>query len=855
MKTYDYCTNATELLLNLELYIRSLSQRGPTFMSVYLENFAAKIMGIFYNYEFINMNYRHKNFARIDLYNEEYNHAVQFTTERNNSEKVIKSIENSSRFHKITVFFFNSKKTETIIKHVKEKGLWKDNVEVISLYDILSLIEQEPDKARELSDICDLWIKDLDKINLDIIEILNTEMLKLIQANKNSKKYIPEIYIPEVKLKKLCRFFVDKEYADNKLLFNINHYFSSDYIDKISQLEVVFKDGKRISYLNDCDIRSELEARIISPSLIDVVVRKLNNFVKLSSGFGYGGNSVYLEGREVPYYEVHAKYQNSLGFTVDNDLFNHSLSDKKYFFIVKDAGQGKTNFLCDFCENVLAKRRIPTIYINVNQLTGTLWNKIKDHLSFSLNTDFHNAFTLLKEYCEVTAKKLIIVIDGLNEKNNLPVFRNEVLELYRNIEEFNFVKIIATSRNLAYDSFFKDFKDESFGSLIFENIESYEHIYGRKDDEFRNKVFEKYKAYFNFTCYISKSAKNRLTNDLLLLRLFSEVYENNSDSIVNDIYLFELFNDYIKKRSKELLLRGKIKRTDDLNDVLKKIASVLIETREVNAFSYSGFTSEEKDLIDTIVEEDILIKTNESKNDFGVFNNSTFCFTYDEYRDYLISLVLLKYTEDEFKKMLEYMDQNSERFDGVLKYLFIVCKTYQNSKMSFIESTINYNKIYSNNIFSVKDEALNEEDIALINHSMHDPKMKWIFSYICRRLDTQSYKKLSILNVVACYLEGHYNSYQWKDLFIEKDFYTGKLSGLLIDLIKEKKNDTTPNEVYGMILFLCTFGYFVTWEISEYIEWLYQSYPDAFENSIDRIVAEYPLFRSIAIAFSEEVKE
>jgi len=200
MKTYDYCTNATELLLNLELYIRSLSQRGPTFMSVYLENFAAKIMGIFYNYEFINMNYRHKNFARIDLYNEEYNHAVQFTTERNNSEKVIKSIENSSRFHKITVFFFNSKKTETIIKHVKEKGLWKDNVEVISLYDILSLIEQEPDKARELSDICDLWIKDLDKINLDIIEILNTEMLKLIQANKNSKKYIPEIYIPEVKL-------------------------------------------------------------------------------------------------------------------------------------------------------------------------------------------------------------------------------------------------------------------------------------------------------------------------------------------------------------------------------------------------------------------------------------------------------------------------------------------------------------------------------------------------------------------------------------------------------------------------------------------------------------------------------
>ena len=72
-------------LITLETQIQATSQRGATSLSVYLENFCAKLLEIYYGYGFINLNYEKKNIKGIDLYNSEKNHAVQITSERNNS--------------------------------------------------------------------------------------------------------------------------------------------------------------------------------------------------------------------------------------------------------------------------------------------------------------------------------------------------------------------------------------------------------------------------------------------------------------------------------------------------------------------------------------------------------------------------------------------------------------------------------------------------------------------------------------------------------------------------------------------------------------------------------------------------
>ena len=78
-------SEATKVTLQaLENQVQVASQRGATSLSVYLENFCAKLLGIYYGYGFINLNYKKKNIKGIDLYNSEKNHAVQITSERNN---------------------------------------------------------------------------------------------------------------------------------------------------------------------------------------------------------------------------------------------------------------------------------------------------------------------------------------------------------------------------------------------------------------------------------------------------------------------------------------------------------------------------------------------------------------------------------------------------------------------------------------------------------------------------------------------------------------------------------------------------------------------------------------------------
>ena len=63
-------------LITLETQIQAASQRGATALSVYLENYCAKLLEIYYGYGFCNLNYEKKNVKGIDLYNTEYNHSI-----------------------------------------------------------------------------------------------------------------------------------------------------------------------------------------------------------------------------------------------------------------------------------------------------------------------------------------------------------------------------------------------------------------------------------------------------------------------------------------------------------------------------------------------------------------------------------------------------------------------------------------------------------------------------------------------------------------------------------------------------------------------------------------------------------
>ena len=673
MKACADAVKAKDLLLQFHTYVKTISQRGPTDLTLYSENFAAKLLEIYYDYPFVNMNYATKNVAGIDLLNKENNHGIQITIQDNNSEKVVSSIKKSKTYDKLTIFFFSLNSVDTVVKHVKEKGEWEDNVEVISLFDVFSLIEQDAAKAIQIKDLCDLWINGDEASYVDLIDKLNTEAEKRIVSNRRSKKYIPDIYIPEVSLKMHCRTFVDPYWATEMLLNKIPTYYIGYCYDFIKGCTIEIDNNECLSFEKDCNALSLLSAQHPDLHMRDIV-QKLNNYVKFEGGTGKHHKLFNQFGDEVSFDVEHSNYSHSVSFTIQHDLNEYSYADKKYFFIVKDAGQGKTNFLCDLTANVLGKRKIPAIYLNVNELTKNLLETVRDQISVCIGKEISQAMRLIEQYCSVANKHLIICIDGLNEKDNLAEFKNEVLELFRFADNYNFIKIISTSRNKAYQAFFNEFKKESFGDLIAEAIEENRDIYGRKDEGFKNKIYARYRKFFNVGCYISSEAKTKLSNDTLLLRLFCEVYENNTDAVVNDIFLYDLFSCYINKRGQQLFVSGRIKRQEDLICLLEKIAVQMLKSHNLNSFSCEGFSEKEKDLLDVIVQEDILIKSAEDNGICLFGNKSSFSFTYDEFRDFLLANMLLASEDSTFETEISEICGQSERYDGVLKFLFFSVK-------------------------------------------------------------------------------------------------------------------------------------------------------------------------------------
>lgn len=842
MKQFQKIQYIYDKLINFENYINAQASRGPTILTLYLENFSAQLMGVYYGEKYTNINYSSHNTAGYDLLSENGNHGVQVTHEKNNTNKAIESIRKSHNISALTVFFFNHAKVDTIEKNIKAKLDFKPSVshwEVKSLHDIFVDAETNPLKAKEYTELCKLWIDGIEDYNVDIIDLFNNDAYKKVSANINSKKYIPEIYIPEIELKKKCRVFSDKYFANQLLFYECNTIYQGDIYNWFKDKKAKLHDGKWLTFNADCDATKELNEDINDRN-ITTLLSKLKNYRDISKGRTNGVNYYDTSDSKIDFNTAFSNSYSGLYFTIDEILNLYSISSKQFFLIVKDAGQGKTNFLCNFFSSVLQKRKIPVIFININELTKSLLDTFKERIELVLKRNFIDGITFLEQYFLCLNKKVIVIIDGLNEKNNLPEFRKELLEFFHFIEEYDLFKVIATSRYVAYETFFESFNEESFGDKIYCEIKR-QHYNNHNQESFKKQIYKKYRDYFNFGCSVSKIAKDKLTSDTLLLRIFSEVYQNNSDSVISDIFLYRLFFKYIEKRSSELYQAGKIKRTEDIFQLLFKLADLMINNRQLSYFSNSTLLEKEKDLLDVIVNEDILIKTYEEDSDQLYLPKINYSFTYDEFRDYLIAQRCISFDNSTFTNELHYMEDNKESYEGVLKYLFLILKSSTNNKLRILETSKIYNNIYSSNLFSLEDKFITQDDIKNVEYALSQHN-KWVIYNLCIRLNVTHFKNLSVITLVDYRVNTGPDIEQiWDDLFVQYSDFDYNESGILPDLLHAKMNDTTKEEVFGILLLLSTFNSWACEAEDLYVEKLFKDYHNEAVDALNRIETMYPV--------------
>lgn len=735
----------------------------------------------------------------------------------------------------MSVFFFVDKKATDKLKRKVEAYRQQNNyafeIEVLTLKDIIDKANADASIAYRLFNLCELWVNGRNNNYPDIIATFNAEANKRIITNKKSRKYIPDIYIQEDKLKLYCRCISDQNFLLRYIKIKLTAIQKSRNFEWLLDKKRINNDGTAVSFA-DCDFR-EIIAKL---NFCAEDLFELNSRLKKFQLLAEYQVRLFCETSQdyVPIDEMYNRENNGLKWAAYEicELLD-KVHDKQFITIIKEAGQGKTNFLCDFCDTFLFRQSIPVVYINVNELNGRgLKAELEAQIAQACGST--NAFSFTDQYFKAINKHIIVIIDGLNESANINTFYYDLLELYRFIDTKKVFKVIATSRMIAYQQKFSDMKTQSFGNKIvdfFENRDQRSDYRNDKGIEFRLRVFEAYKDYFKFSGTISGIAKEKLSSNVLLLRIFSEVNESATVSI-QDIYLPSLFAEYLNKRAAHYVSNGKIKNANKLTALLLRIATEMNAKKQYSAISLD-FSEEEKALIDIIVDEDILLKKEVSLTQ--ITTQETYTFTYDEVRDYLVAQVIITDTDDAvFEAAIKAQADNGN--DGVLRFLFIHYKENENQvreqKMTALQS---FPKIYFNCIFHIKDTCINETDKQIILQAISDRDKYTISNAIIRT--NAVFINLSSDDVVSEYLNNYVNDQrEWERMFVNYDYAGHEVDGGILDeFMSEKTKNISADEIKRIVRFLCTFN---EYRVVECIEKLDLEFRTEVRGSLDEIIAE-----------------
>lgn len=561
-----------------------------------------------------------------------------------------------------------------------------------------------------------------------------------MQLNKNlkSKKYIPSIFVEEGDYKEKARYFAEPVLFVQKTLKEIMQLDFQE-INAVLQEEAneIDFDGLNVS---------------VTVDNVEGVAHKLTEKMKMAVD-----NIRLLEKclykRKVAWSEYYSIWQNllnsSITFVMEEWLENLEYATKKYLLLTKDAGQGKTNFLCDFTTNFLIRKGYLVLYYNAYDFNQSPMSYIHKQLTMNEQYSMEYVHKILLREWERTKRPVMIIIDGLNENTLIKNFGHCMRDFLEECEQYPYIKVIMSTRNELFQ--------ERFG-VIEEG--GYQEHYKKMDmrligDDFKNRIFWGYMQYFDISIRpnaLSQSAYDMLTDDVLLLRFFSEVNEHQQQIYLYDVYKYEVFQQYIEKKAKEYHENEVILNQNNiLFMLLDKIVGYMIEKKEFFHVPVSVFSQEEERMLIKMLENEVIFK-DEQVIKSGILEKSsmTISFTFDEFRDFCITNYVLEHfsKEDVFMQFWKGMrEDNLTIREGVQKYVFYLSRTkYQKDLGPIVEKVPEYDDLYWLYIWGVQDDYLSYEDVAKWKEQVlqHGSCGRRVINYLLMRYDCDCFHNLNI---------------------------------------------------------------------------------------------------------------
>jgi energy-coupling factor transporter ATP-binding protein EcfA2 len=365
---------------------------------------------------------------------------------------------------------------------------------------------------------------------------------------------------------------------------------------------------------------------------------------------------------------------------IDQMLKRCDMMREKSVLLIGSAGNGKSTLLCKFSE-VAVKNHVPVMLINARDINKDCTEFVLDSIPiFSFLKKFSRLYLRIISFGLFIQKKhFYIVIDALNENDNTDYIKSIGAMLDR-FARFHRIRFVLSCRSEYFQSRYKKyFESCTTQPYCFDIMSS---IYS---DRAKIRTYRTYCDYFNFSGYISKLARDRLFNSLLLMRIFFEVNRNRSDTSV-ELRNAELFNCYLKQINSKY---------DEFNfsQFVMNVAKTMVSESRYDWISMErlGINKSEQVKLFQILDNNLIIsRTLQSGQGITENEEEVVAFVFDEFRDFCLAKYLLKESEychdcnytlffDTTSKM--YLDRQSP-VEGVVKYGYYYFKKYGHHELS-----------------------------------------------------------------------------------------------------------------------------------------------------------------------------
>lgn len=586
---------------------------------------------------------------------------------------------------------------------VAMKGDWK--VEDMPFdFNHYSMIQYDPDKdLQKLLGQIKKRIIDTDKIS----RRANNRFFSDRVVNKNiaSGKYLPDTFIEDMVAKEKARMFV----APHKMypmVFERATLLNFDYFNNTQKLKGQKGDFK-------LNVKNwSIQDKVIDIERLRTTIAEIQTYLtKQAKYLKKKGNDGYLSSIKV------VRLADKL-----------ELMNKQVMVVTSDAGQGKTNFVCDLVRNVLKKDEIPYVFTNAYELSAdNLAKSIAAEYNFIGDYSLEEVLLKAEQFCNQHLQYVVIVIDGLNEHPQQGLFKTNLARVLDAVKDYQHVKVILTCRKQFYDNNYQ-LLQQTVGEQLSELKLNHRHKVWDESETAEDKcLMERYAKQFDVKEPENPNIRHILLHDLLLMRIFFQGYQGQDLSKIAQIDYVDLYGRYYNQLCEQIQsiieqeahvtnVRGMAARIFD------KIVGWMVDH---NVFTnlpleevIRSLSPDENQCFIAFMSANLLLRQDMPEEGTGV--SDVLNFTYEQIRDYLVTRYLVDgvyaKNKEKFGKLVDnYTDESNNQAEGTKRFLFLLARKLDNNDFSeFVKQQPWYEQTLIDYIWDIPDDKVTADDVAIV---------------------------------------------------------------------------------------------------------------------------------------------